>query len=95
VYELRLGDAVEQMKGRITMAACDFRVNAERLGVDLENVTTWIHWEGGEFECRFVIEAPASEVTLSLALGKAAHLTGLRAEQFSNLRAETPDQSIE
>ncbi len=70
--ELRRSDAILQMKGMVTMADYHFRVNVEQLGVDLKNVTTRIHWDrGAGVECRFEIEAPASEETLSMALDDA------------------------
>jgi hypothetical protein len=55
----------------------------ERIGIDLRSVTTRVHWDrGAEVECRLEIEAPASEETLSMALGDAVQLVGLRAERF-------------
>jgi hypothetical protein len=82
VGEPRPGDAVLQMKGHATMADYHFRVNAERLGVDLSTLITRIEWpEEKPGECRFMIEAPAAEETLSLALGEAVRLIGLRAER--------------
>jgi hypothetical protein len=72
------------MKGMVTMADYHFRVNMERLGVDPLTITTRMHW--GDGECRIEIDAPASEETLSAALGDAVQLVGLRAERFSKLR---------
>jgi hypothetical protein len=75
-------DPIVQMKGMVTMADYHFRVNVERVGVELSRLTTRIEWsEGKPGECRFVIEAPASEDSLSLAFGKAVQLVGLRAER--------------
>ena len=56
----------------VTMADYHFRVNVERLGVDLKNVTTRIHWDRvAGVECRFEFEAPASEETPPMTLDEA------------------------
>jgi len=79
----RLHDPIVQMKGMVMMATYHLRRNVERIGVDLESVTTRVHWDrGAEGECRIEIEAPASEETLSKALDDAVQLVGLRAERF-------------
>jgi hypothetical protein len=66
-------DAILRMKGMVTMADDHFRVNVERLGVDLKNVTARIHWDrGAGVECRFEFEAHASEETPSMALDDAS-----------------------
>jgi hypothetical protein len=78
----RLRDPVVQMKGMVMMANYHFRRNVERIGIDLKSVTTRVHWDRhAEVECRIEIEAPASEETLSMALGEAVQLVGLRAER--------------
>jgi hypothetical protein len=83
VGDLPRGDAVLQLKGTVMMANYHFRRNVERIGIDLTSVTTRVHWDrGAEGECRLEIEAPASEETLSMALGDAVQLVGLRAERF-------------
>ena len=71
------------MKGQVTMLNYHFRVSAERLGVVLDTLVTRTEWpEGKPWDCRFVIEAPATEETLSMALDDAVRLTGLRAERI-------------
>ena len=71
-----------QMKGQVTMLNYHFRVSAERLGVVLDTLITRTEWpEGKPGDCRFVIEAPAAEETLSMVLDDAVRLTGLRAER--------------
>ena len=77
----RHGDAIWHMKSYVTMADYHFRVNAERLGVDVKHVTIRTLWGDGEW--RFVIEAPASEETLSLAWDKAVRLVGLQCERVA------------
>jgi hypothetical protein len=76
-------DPIVQMKGMVMMANYHFRRNVELIGIDLKSVTTRVHWDRrAEVECRLEIEAPASEETLSKALGDAVQLVGLRAERF-------------
>src|SRR5712664_847366 len=76
----RRRDPIMQMKSMVMMANYHFRRNVERIGIDLKSVTTRVHWDkGDEGECRLEIEAPASEETLSMALGDAVQLVGLRA----------------
>jgi len=76
-------DPIVQMKGMVMMANHHFRRNVERIGIDLNNVTTRIHWDrGAGGECRLEIEAPATEEALSRALDDAVQLVGLRAERF-------------
>ena len=71
------------MKGQVTMLNYHFRVSAERLGVVLDTLITRTEWpEGKPGDCRFVIEAPATEESLSLAFGKAVQLVGLQAERM-------------
>jgi hypothetical protein len=76
---LRHGDPILQTKGMVAMTDYHFRVNAERLGISPLTITTREHW--GDGECRFEIEAPASEEVLSLALHQAVRLIGLRADR--------------
>ena len=74
----RHGDAILHMKSYVTMADYHFRVNMERLGVEPKTVATRMQW--GEGECRFEIEAPATEETLSIAWDEAVRLVGLQCE---------------
>ena len=83
VDEPRRDDAILQMRSMSAMADYHFRVNAERLGVNLGTLNTRIERpEGKPGEFRFMIEAPAPEETLSLALNEAVQLIGLRAERI-------------
>jgi hypothetical protein len=80
VDEVHPGDDILQVKGQLSMADYHFRVNAGDAGIDPLSISTHIEWTG-ELECRFTIEAPASEEVLSAAWKKAVELMGLRTEQ--------------
>jgi len=76
-------DPIVQMKGMVMMANYHFRRNIERIGIDLQSVTTRIHWDkGAEVECRLEIEAPATEEALSRALDDAVQLVGPAGRAF-------------
>ena len=75
--ELHPDDEIVQMKGQMSVADFQFRLNAEGSGIHPSSIATQIHWTG-ETECSFTIEAPAPEEALESAWKTAAELIDLR-----------------